>query len=270
MSEAASSSGSAGRRALVTGASSGIGEAFAERLAADGYDLVVVARGQDALETLAKQLRESRAVGVQVLAADLTNGADLRRVEARVAEPPGFDLVVNNAGFGTVGAFADSDADCEEEEILLNVVALMRLSRAALATMLPRNRGVIINVSSLAAFAPYPFGATYAATKAFVNSFSEALHEELRGTGVRIQALCPGFTRTRFQERAGVDASTIPEFAWMESAAVVDASVAALERNDVVCIPGRGNKALSLLTGALPRSAVRRVMGIAQARRHGA
>ncbi len=269
MSEASSSAGSAGRRALVTGASSGIGEAFAERLAADGYDLVVVARGQDALETLAKQLRESRAVEVEVLAADLTNSADLRRVEARVAQPPGFDLVVNNAGFGTTGPFADSDADREEEEVMLNIVALMRLSRAALSIMVPRNRGVIINVSSLAAFAPYPFGATYAATKAFVNSFTEALHEELRGTGVRIQALCPGFTRTRFQERAGVDASTIPDFAWMEAGAVVDASIAALERNDVLCIPGGGYKAISLLTGALPRSAVRRVMGIAQGRRHG-
>lgn len=269
MSEAASSPGSAGRCALVTGASSGIGEAFAERLAADGYDLVVVARGQDALETLAKQLRESRAVAVEVLAADLTNGADLRRVEARVAEPPGFDLVVNNAGFGTTGPFADSDADREEEEILLNVVALTRLSRAALSTMVPRNRGVIINVSSLAALAPYPFGATYAATKAFVNSFTEALYEELRGSSVRVQALCPGFTRTRFQERAGLDPGTIPDFAWMESGAVVDASIAALERNDAVCIPGGGNKALSLLTGALPRGAVRRVMGFAQGRRHG-
>jgi short-subunit dehydrogenase len=250
------------RRALITGASSGIGEAFAERLARDGWDLTVVARSLDALEALAKDLRESRGVEVEIVDADLTDAAALRRVEARISEEPVFDLVVNNAGFGTTGAFAESDVDEEESEILLNVVALVRLSRAALGGMVARGRGGIINVSSLAGLGPNPFLATYAATKAFVNSFTEALHEELRGTGVRVQVLCPGFTRTRFQERAGVDPGTIPSILWMDAAPVVDASLAALESDELVCVPGAGNKAASLLAGLVPRGAFRRAMGV--------
>lgn len=256
------------RRALITGASSGIGEAFARRLARDGYDLTLVARGVAALEALAKELRESRGVAVEVLAADLTAPDELHAVEVRVAAEPVVDLLVNNAGFGTAGPFAASEIDREEQEIRLNVLALVRLSRAALGVMLARGSGALINVSSLAALQPYPFGATYAATKAFVNSFTEALYEELRGSGVRVQVLCPGFTRTRFQETAGIDADSVPRFAWMESEAVVDASLAGLERGELVCVPGAGYRALALATGIIPRGVARRAMGLLQARRH--
>jgi hypothetical protein len=258
-----------GRRlALVTGASSGIGEAFARRLARDDYDLVLVARRRDALEALAKELREAHGVGVECVVADLTAPAELRGVEERLRAAPGFDLLVNDAGVGSAGLFAESDVEREEEQVRLNVLALMRLTHAALAAMRPRGRGAVINVSSLAAMGPYPFMATYAATKAFVNSFTEALAEELRGSGVRVQALCPGFIRTRFQQRAGVDPSLVPGFAWMMPEAVVEASLAALARGDVVCVPGAGYKALSLASGAVPRGVFRRLVGVVQGHRY--
>ena len=247
-------------RALITGASSGIGAAFARRLARDHYDLIVVARGRERLDALAKRLYGEHGAAVEVLPADLTHAAELRIVEKVVSDAQ-LDLLVNNAGFGTVGAFAHLDPVKEEEEIRLNVVALTRLTRAALPGMIARHRGNIINVSSMAAFQAAPYNATYAATKAFVNSFTEALHEELRGTGVAVQALCPGFTRTEFQERAGIDVSDIPSFAWMSPDAVAEASLSALRRGELICIPGLANRALMTLTSALPRSITRRVFG---------
>jgi hypothetical protein len=254
--------------ALVTGASSGIGEAFARRLARDAHDLVIVARSAGALEALAGELRAEHGAGVECLPADLTVPAELARVEARVRAAPPIDLVVNNAGFGSAGAFAEQDVEREEEQVRLNAIALLRLTHAALAAMLPRRRGGIVNVSSLAGMGPYPFTATYGATKAFVNSLTEALAEELRGSGVRVQALCPGFTRTRFQERAGVDPETVPRFAWMTPEAVVDASLAALARGEVVCVPGAGYRLLHAASGALPRSVFRRFIGVVQGSRY--
>lgn len=248
-------------RAVVTGASSGIGAAFAAQLARDGYDVTIVARNRARLEAEAKQLRKEGAIAVAVIAADLTDAGDLQRVAKRLAEERGLDLLVNNAGFGTTGAFARLDPATEEEEIRLNVVALVRLTRTALPRMITRGHGAIINVSSLAAFQPGPYTATYGATKAFVNSFTEALHEELRGTGVRVQALCPGFTRTAFQKRAGIDVSQIPSFVWMSPEAVVEASLAGLKRDEVVCVPGLANRALVTFTGVVPRSLTRRIAG---------
>jgi uncharacterized protein len=262
MSRASSSKKHSGaaRRALVTGASTGIGAAFAERLAREGYDLVIVARDRERLETRAREIRARCAVQVEVLPADLTEPAELHIVEAVVADAH-LDLLVNNAGCGTMGSFAELDPEREEAEIRLNVVALVRLTRAALPSMVQRNTGAIINVSSLAALQPAPFNATYGATKAFVNSFTESIHEELRGTAVRVQALCPGFTRTEFQERAGVDVSRVPQVAWMAPEAVVEASLAGLRRGEVVCVPGLGNRLLSMFVGAVPRALSRRVAG---------
>lgn len=249
------------RRTLVTGASTGIGAAFARRLARDGYDLIIVARSRERLEKLAAALRVEHGGEVEVLPADLTDAPELRIVEKVVADAD-LDLLVNNAGFGTAGTFAQLDVAKEDEEIRLNVIALMRLTRAALPGMIARRRGSIINVSSMAAFQPAPYNATYAATKAFVNSFTEALYEELRGTGVAVQALCPGFTRTEFQQRAGVDVSDIPSFAWMTADAVVDAALAALGAGTLICIPGRANRAVMTLTSAIPRSVTRRIVGM--------
>lgn len=250
------------RRALVTGASTGLGAVFATALAGQQYDLTIVARHRERLDALAERLRQSHGIAVEVMVADLTQAAALRTVEERVAEDQALELLVNNAGFGTTGPFASLDPDREEAEIRLNIMALMRLTRAALPGMIARNRGAIINVSSLAAFVPGPYDATYGATKAFVNSFTEALHEELRGTRVRVQALCPGFTHTEFQQRAGIDVSRLPAYAWMTPEAVVEASLAALRRGQLVCVPGLVNRLLSLLIGVAPRRLVRRVTGI--------
>jgi short-subunit dehydrogenase len=251
------------RRAWVTGGSGGIGAAFARRLAQDHFDLALVARSRAKLNELAAALEKEHRINCAVVPADLTVAAELERVAAAVAGDAGLELLVNNAGFGTIGEFATLDPEREEEEIRLNVMALSRLSRAALPGMIARRRGAIINVSSMAAFQPAPLNATYGATKAFVNSFTESLHEELRGSGVQVQVLCPGFTRTEFQERAGIDASGLPSFAWMTAEAVVDASLAGLRRGDVVCVPGFGNRVAATAISAMPRSAVRRLSGVA-------
>lgn len=249
------------RHALVTGASTGLGAVFATALARDHYDLTIVARRRAHLEALAVQLRQDYGVAVTVLVADLTDAADLRAVEAQVRDQAELALLVNNAGFGTAGRFASLDPEQEDAEIRLNVTALVRLTRAALPGMIARGAGAIINVSSMSAFFPGPYDATYGATKAFVNSFTEALHEELRGTGVRVQALCPGFTPTEFQQRAGINTAAIPACVWLTPEVVVSASLHGLRRGTVLCVPGRGYHLLAGLIGALPRRVVRRCAG---------
>lgn len=249
------------RRALVTGASSGIGLAFAERLGRDGYDLILVARRRERLDKLATRLHREHGIEAEALPADLAQSEELAVVEELIAGSGTLDLLVNNAGFGTTGNFAELDPDREAEEIRLNVLALTRLTRAALPGMIKRGHGAVINVSSLAALQPGPFMATYSATKAYVVQFTDALHEELRGTGVQIQALCPGFTRTEFQQRAGIDTSKLPPFVWMTAAAVVDASLAALGNGEPVYVPGLANRALNTIGSVVPRSLTRRIVG---------
>jgi len=247
------------QRALVTGASSGIGEAFARRLAADGTALVLVARRADRLDALAGELGGT----IEVLPADLADGEQLRLVEKRLADAADpVELLVNNAGFGTTGDFATLDVEREDEEVRLNVLAVVRLCRAALPGMLERRAGGIVNVSSLAGFQPDPGNATYGASKAFVLSFSEALAEEVRGSGVRVQALCPGFTRTDFQTTAEYETSRIPKAAWQRPDQVVETSLAALEKGKVVCVPGPHNKVAAAASTFLPRVARRRVAGL--------
>lgn len=247
------------RLAVVTGASAGIGAAFAAKLAEEGYNLIIVARSKERLASMAQKLTKKHQVNVEPHPADLTDPTELRSVENVISHHHDLDLLVNNAGFGTFGEFASLDVGKEEEEIRLNVVALVRLTRAALGGMVKRKHGAVINVSSVAGFQPAPFNATYAATKAFVNTFTESVHEELRSTGVYIQALCPGFTRTEFQERAGLDVSSLPEMVWMTAEQVVDASLAAMRRQDLICVPGIANRMLTTVTGILPRAWVRRV-----------
>lgn len=252
-------------RALVTGASAGIGAAFARALAARGHDLVLVARRRDRLAALAKEVAERHGAEAAVEAADLAEDADLARLaEAVAADAP--DVLVNNAGFGTVGAFAELDPERELEEIRLNVVALVRLTRAALPGMRARGSGAVVNVSSLAGESAGPFTATYSATKSFVTRFSESLHEELRGSGVVVQALLPGFTRTEFQEVAGVDPGRVPGFAWLRPERVAEESLAALARGDALCIPGAGYRLLGGVTGLAPRGLSRRLLGAIQRR----
>ncbi|MDP9405891.1 MAG: SDR family oxidoreductase, partial [Actinomycetota bacterium] len=241
--------------ALVTGASSGIGETFARHLARDGSDLVLVARRRSRLETIADELRHEHAVAVEVLDADLTDPDGVERVARRLrdATPP-VDLLVNNAGFGSHGPFADTDAAREADEVRLNVIAVQQLAHAALAGMRARRRGAILNVSSMAGFQPQPYAATYGATKAFVTSFSEALHAELAGSGVTVTALCPGFTRSDFAENAGVSESVVPAPLWLSADTVVDAGLRGLRRGRAVVVPGVGYQLTAAVSRVTPHA----------------
>jgi short-subunit dehydrogenase len=230
-------------RALVTGASSGIGAAFAERLARDQHDLIIVARRRERLETLAQRLHETHHVTVEVMVADLTEPGDLHEVETRIAEDAALELLVNNAGFGGYMPFVALDPDRAEELIRLQVVAVTRLTRAALPGMIARGHGAIVNVSSRLAYSAalssptMPKRATYAATKVYVNTFTRMLHDELAGTGVRVQALCPGVVRTEFHERMGQDPNRIPAAIVMSPEDIVEASLAGLRLGEVICVP---------------------------------
>jgi uncharacterized protein len=248
--------------ALVTGATSGIGAEFARALAARGNDLVIVARDGARLDERAELLEKEHGAAVEVLAADLTKATGLKVVEARLeSQDPPIDLLINNAGFGTFGKLWELRREIEEREIRLNVVAVTRLCHAVLPGLVERGRGGIINVSSVAAYQPTPANATYGATKAFVNSLTHALHEEVRGTGVKVMVLCPGYTRTEFQERAGLDSSKVPNGLWQTPGQVVDAALRAFERGRSTCVPGPLNKAGAAFSSALPVALSRRVAG---------
>lgn len=252
--------------ALVTGASSGIGEALARRLARAGVDLVIVARRTERLEALASELS---GVQVEVLGADLTDAGGLERVAGRVAdERRRIDLLVNNAGFGSGGPFVDIDPDRLDAEIALNVAALTRLSHAALSVMVPRRRGWLLNVSSVASFQPAPELAVYAATKAYVTSFTESLHAELRGSGVRVSALCPGLTRTEFQQVSGTTRfeNQFPDFVWTDPDAVADDGLAAVAAGRAIAVPGILYKGLVAVSGVTPRPVARRLSSIIRRR----
>ncbi|MFP4439238.1 MAG: SDR family NAD(P)-dependent oxidoreductase [Chloroflexaceae bacterium] len=235
------------RTALITGASSGIGATFARHLAALGYDLLLVARREDRLRSLADELKTVHAVNVEVLVADLANPADVEQLEKQIARLDTLELLINNAGFGTTGLFAEVDVARHSAMIQVHVTTSMRLCRAALPRMLARRRGGIINVSSVTAFLRLPNRVNYCATKAYLTSFTEALATELTGTGVRVQALCPNFTYTEFHdtpEYASFERTSIPRIFWSSTDEVVRASLAALRRNRVVCIPGWQNRLL--------------------------
>jgi short-subunit dehydrogenase len=202
-------------------------------------------------------------VRVDVVAADLLTLDGLAAVEARLAdtERP-VDLLVNNAGFGTYGRFAELDLAKEVDEVELNVVALLRLTHAALRSMEARRAGAILNVASLAAYQPNPVSATYGATKAFVHSFTHAVREEARGTGVTVMLVCPGYTHTEFHERAGLGPTEVPEFVWQSADTVVAAALRDLDRGRSVSIPGALNQAAAALSSAAPAGITRRVAGL--------
>jgi len=242
------------RTALITGASSGIGASYARQLARAGYNLVLVARREARLQALAAELTRQYAVQAEVLVADLADPADVARVEARIAEIDNLDFLVNNAGFGTAGAFVDNEIASQDAMIRVHVTASVRLTRAALPGMLARHCGAIVNVASFVAFFPVTGSVTYSATKAYLKSFPEALYQELAGTGVRVQALCPGFTRTEFQDVNNVDKAGIPNFMWMSPESVVAQSLRDLDAARAVSVPGAGYRLLAMLCGVIPRS----------------
>jgi short-subunit dehydrogenase len=239
-------------RALVTGASGGIGEAFARQLASEGSHLVLVARSVDKLDTLAAELRENSRLDIEVLVADLGDAADLAKVEARVAsvDQP-VDLLINNAGYGFNGVFGEIPVEDEDAEIRVNVVALMRLCHAAAKRMPATGGGGILNVSSIAAFQPAPESANYSATKAYVTSFSQSLHDELKSKGVTVTVLHPGLTRTEFQERGGYQIG-LPDMFWQSPEVVASAGLGALRSGAAVEVPGWHNKVLVSSVRVMP------------------
>ncbi len=241
--------------ALITGASSGIGAVFAKKLAERRYNLLLVARREKRLAALAAELEQDYPITAEILVADLTVPEELASVEKQVAQLEKLLLLVNNAGFGTTGKFATIDVGKQVDMIYVHLVASVRLSRAALPGMIARAQGAIINVSSLAGFIPMPDNVTYCATKAYLNSFSQSLQIELAGTGVQVQALCPGFTYTEFHdtpEYKGYDRSRIPKLLWMSAEEVVESSLRALKHGKVIHIPGWQNRFLAALIQLAP------------------
>lgn len=250
------------RSALVTGASSGIGEQFATQLAAAGVDVVLVARRVERLDTLARELRALDVV-VEVLPADLSTPTGRAAVSSRLADPERpIDLLVNNAGLGAATAFAEGDPDRYREIVDVNIVAVVELTHAVLPAMLANGRGWVINVSSLGGLAPGPGFAVYSATKAFVCSFSESLHEECRNRHVVVTAVCPGATRTEFGETSGADGGGLPPMLWQGPDAVVVDALAAATAGRALRVTGLPNRAAAVLTAMSPRFVRRRVAGM--------
>jgi uncharacterized protein len=231
-------------RSLVTGASTGIGAAIAVELASRGSDLVLVARSADKLEALGERLTAEHGVDVEVLPADLTDADQLATVEARLREDGdgAVDLLVNNAGFGAAGGFESLPLDRQQRLVELNVTALVRLTHAALDQLRGRRTGGVINVGSTAGFQPDPYSAVYGASKAFVRSFTEAIHDELRGTGVRAMVLAPGIIETEFQEVAGVHLHRLTSATVMPVEPVVEQAPRDFARGRSLCVPGLVNR----------------------------
>ena len=246
--------------ALITGPTSGIGAGYARRYARDGFDLVLVARDAERLEKVATELRAAYGVEVEVLPADLADPDQLARVEARVAdrERP-VDLLVNNAGFGLKKRFLDNDVADEVRMLDVLVVAVLRLSHAALGAMTERGRGQVLNVSSTAAFLQR---GSYGAAKAWVNSFSLWAHQEYADRGVGVMALCPGFVKTEFHERMDVSRGSAPDFLWLDADRLVREALEDLDAGKALSIPSKRYKAITALGRAVPRPLLARFQNV--------
>lgn len=242
------------RTALITGATAGIGESFSRLLAQEGFDLILIARDEARLEERARDLgRMHPNLRIETLRADLTVEADIERVESRVSR--GVDVLINNAGFGINKSFMKSSILSERELLKVLVETPMRLSHHAIPSMLQKGEGVIINVSSVASFIA---GGTYSAAKSYLTVLSESLQSELKGTGLKVLALCPGFTRTEFHQRGRMRMNGLPEFLWLSADLVTEIAWRDVHRGKAISIPGWQYKILMLLLRLLPRPLVRR------------
>jgi uncharacterized protein len=246
--------------ALITGASSGIGEQFAYALAREHYELVVAARREGRLAAVAGRARSLGAGSVRTIRADLSQRDTPATLHQQLSDDGvNVEYLVNNAGFGTTGKFHRLPLERELEEIDLNAIAVVAMTRLFLPAMLEQHRGTIINVASTAAFQPVPYMATYGATKAFLLSFTEALAAELAGTGVHAMALCPGPVRTEFQKVANNERVRFPSFVWTDAERVVQEAIAAAASRRSVCIAGPLNNALAIASKFAPRGLAVRI-----------
>ena len=240
--------------ALITGPTSGLGAGFARRYAMDGHDLVLVARDVERLERLAAELHDEVGANVEVLPADLALAADRAKIADRLAA--GVRILVNNAGFGTSGEFWTADLELLQKQLDVNVTAVMQLTHAALPPMLAAGTGTVVNVASVAGLLPGR-GSTYSASKAWVIAFTEGLANGLGGTGVGVHALCPGFVRTEFHARAGIDVANTPSLLWLDVDGVVRECMADVAKGKVVIVPGLQYKVLTTGGRVVPRNLVR-------------
>lgn len=241
--------------ALITGASAGIGESYAKQLAATGNDLVLVARDSTRLEDLASELKATHGINVEVLQADLSDRLQLDKVCTRAAQTD-IDLVVNNAGFGIKQPFVGGTIEAEQNLLDVLVIAVMRVTHAAMPGMLERDNGGVINVSSIAGWMS---SGTYSSAKAWVTSFSEALATVHKKSNVHVMALCPGYTRTEFHARANMETQTIPKWMWLDVDAAVAKSLKDFKNGKTISVPGMQYKFLSLIAQYLPRPLVRKL-----------
>jgi short-subunit dehydrogenase len=240
---------------LITGATAGIGAAFVRRYAADGATLIVVARDAERLERTADQLRRQHGTAVEVLPADLSTEAGIAAVEERLAKG-GVDILVNNAGFGHKGRFLQVGVEAELEMLRVHCEAVLRLTYAALPGMVEQRHGGVINVASVAAFLTR---GTYSASKAWVVTFSESIAQDLGAPGVHVMALCPGWVRTEFHERARMDTSGVPGFMWLDADRLVAAAVRDFGKGRAVSIPGVQYRILLTAARLIPRPLVKRL-----------
>ena len=232
------------RFAVVTGASSGIGVAYAERMAERGYDLILVARRRNRLEDVAKRIEIKAKRTVEIVTADLADAKDLWRIEALLAEREDIDVLINNAGLGALGPTSKVTADALENLIKINILALTRLTHAVLPGFLRRNSGTIINIASMIAVMPTPSGAGYSGSKAYVLNYTRSLQMELAKTAIIVQAILPGPVRTEFFEASGLTAAPFPNELFMSAEQLVDAALQALAQGELVCFPSLENASL--------------------------
>jgi hypothetical protein len=247
--------------ALITGATSGIGAAFANRLAQKGFDLILHGRRQEKLAERAKNLEKTHNISVEIIIGELSQAEELKKIERHIQGLERLDMLINNAGYWTPGPFWNHSPDSLEAMIMVHVVAPVRFIRAALPRMLERHQGDIINVSSMGAYFNLVTVENYGATKAYLINFTESLHIALMGTGIRVQALAPGFTVTDFHSRLGADFTKVQR-KWMRAEELVEISLKALEKGRVVCIPGVKRLFLVKFANVLPRRLYYKVMQI--------